>query len=588
MKRKIFSRKFEYVWIALIITLMLASTFDQYEYAYDQLRNLIVSDEILERGIPTYFGQNFYKHPPLFYYMISFLGLSGLSLYTSGQVIVLLFAFLSIVFIYRLGNELFNRNFARVSSVVLGVSLPFWLWGNRILHETMVFFFFTSSLYFLLLGFRKGRTRDWVTLGLLLGLGLLAKVVMFLIIPIVIIFAFISPEIIRFRKRVSYVNLDLVKKGLLSLFIAFLVYSPYLIYNLINGIPGILETWVEHIRGDIPWASGVVSFPWHYYLSNLHLTLSIPVTILFVTGLVFMAIRREKRLLLPLSWFLVVIAFFSLPAYKEYRLISALLPAAVLIGVYGMFELSKTLGKIGKIKTEAIFLTLSVLVIAVQLFSSLPVVLNDGHWPADWEMWEYLRGIEDDGGVIVSDYEYTSIRYFTGKHSEILMWGVTEHDILDGMMESSVYYIYRNIVNVSGDHFQKIREFEECNCSLYRIKDEFMENVTFLKVYGNGKPLEGATVRVFDQNAEIAYKVRTNRNGEAFLSLMDGHYHLKGESICYENTEAYVEIREKGAYECELVAKFAVPFFVKCYDRGYEMNLDYRGCLNHGFTEGRF
>jgi uncharacterized membrane protein len=588
MKTKIFSQRFEYLWIALIITLLLASTFDQYEYAYDQLRNLIVSDEILERGIPTYFGQNFYKHPPLFYYLVSFLGLSGISLYTSGQIIVLLFAFLSIVSMYKLGNELFNRNFARVSSVVLGVSLPFWLWGNRILHETMVFFFFTASLYFLLVGIRKGKTRDWIAFGLLLGLGLLAKVVMFLVIPIALIFAFLSPEIIRFRKKVSYVNLVLVKKALISLFIAFLVYSPYLIYNLINGIPGILETWVEHIRGDISWAGEVVSFPWHYYISNLHLTLSIPVTIIFVIGLLFMIIRRERRLLLPLSWFLVVIAFFSLPAYKEYRLISALLPAAVLIGVYGIFELSKTLGKIGKIKTERILLALSVLVIAVQIATSLPIVLNDGHWPADWEMWEYLRGIEDDGGVIVSDYEYTSIRYFTGKHSEILAWGVTEHDILDGMMESSVYYIYRNSVNVSEEHFQKIREFGECDCSLYRIRDELMENVTFLKVYGNGKPLEGATIRVFDQNAEIVFKTRSNRNGEAFLPLEDAYYNLKGGRICYENTDVYVEIRENEVYECELISKIVVPFVVKCYDKEYEMNLDYRGCFNHGFTGGRF
>ncbi|NIP40973.1 MAG: hypothetical protein GTN39_05655 [Candidatus Aenigmarchaeota archaeon] len=589
MKAKIFDRKFEYVWIALIITLMLSLTFDQYGYTYDQLRNLIVSDEILERWIPTFFGSNFYKHPPLLYYLISFVGLSGISLYTSGQIVVLLFAFLSIVFIYKLGNELFNQNFARVSAIILGVSPLFWIWGNRVLHETMVFFFFISSLYFLLLGIRKGKTRDWAAFGLLLGLGVLAKVVMFLIIPIAIIFAFLSPNIIRFRKRVSYVNLRLVRKAILSLFIAFLVYSPYLIYKFVNHAPSIIGIWTEHIRGDLPWSTEMVVRPLYYYIFNLHETLSITVTILFTLGLIFMAIRREKKLLLPLVWFLLVIAFFSLPAYKEPRLISALFPAAVLIGVYGMFELSKTLGKLMKVRPNKIILTISVLVVAIQVFSSLSVVANDGHWPSDWEMWEYLRGIEDDGGVIVSNYEYLGVRYFTDKHSEILAWGITEHDILDGMMESSVYYIFKNDFNVSEDHFNKIREFEECDCSLYRIRDKFMENVTFLKVYAEGEPLEGAVIRFYNQNAEIVYKVRSNRNGEAFLPLGNGYYYLQERKMCYWGKDAYIEIRDREAYECELISEFAiVPFVFNCFDRKYEVNLNYRGCFKHEFPEKRF
>jgi len=253
-----------------------------------------------------------------------------------------------------------------------------------------------------------------------------------------------------------------------------------------------------------------------------------------------------------------------------------------------LFEISKTLGKIGNVKPGKIALSISILVVAIQVFSSLSVVTNDGHWPADWEMWEYLKGMEDDGGVIVSNYEYLSIRYFTGKHSEILAWGITEHDILDGMMGSSVYYIFKNDFNVSEDHFQKVREFEECDCSLYRIKDELMENVTFLKVYGEGKPLEGAIISFYDQNAEIAYKVRSNGNGEAFLPLEDGYYKLLGKKICYEKSEAYIEIRDKEVYECELVSKFAVPFVVNCYGRKYNMSLEYKGCFNHEFTGMRF
>ncbi|NIO20375.1 MAG: hypothetical protein GTN76_06450 [Candidatus Aenigmarchaeota archaeon] len=586
MKAKIFNPKFEYVWIALIITLLLASTFDQYDYVYDQLRNLIVSDEILKRGIPTFFNLNFYKHPPFLYYLISFVGLSGISLYTSGQIIVLLFAFLSIVFVYKLGKELFDRNFARVSSVLFGVSPAFWIWGNRILHETMVYFLFTASLYFLLLGIRKKRTKDWVAFGLLLGLGLLTKVVMLLIIPIFIIFAFLSPNVIKFKKKKPHVNLEIVKKTIHSLVIAFLVYSPYFIYKFVNKAPSILVTWSEHIRGDIPWASEIVRTPWYYYFLNLHASISLTLALLFAAGLIFMVIRREKRLLLPLIWVLVVIVFFSLPAYKEPRLINSLLPAAVFIGVYGLFEISKTLGRLAKVKPVKIILALSILLVAIQMFSSLSVVTNDGHWPADWEMWEYLRGIEDDGDVIVSNYEYISIRYFTGKHSDILLWGITEHDILDGMMEGSVYYIFKNSGIVSEDHFQKVKGFEECDCSLYRIKDQFMENVTFLKVYSKGKPLEGAIISVYDQDAEIVFKTRSNSEGVGFLSLKDGYYYIRGESICYKRSEDYIEVRNKEAYECELVSKN--PFSVECSDKKYTMNFEYKSCFNHEFTRKRF
>lgn len=287
-------------------------------------------------------------------------------------------------------------------------------------------------------------------------------------------------------------------------------------------------------------------------------------------------------------WFLVIIAFFSLPAYKEARLINSLLPAAVFIGTYGIFELSKILGKFTGVKAIKIIPVIFIPILAIQTFSSLSIVTSDGHWPADWEMWEYLRGLEDDGGVIVSNYDYVAIRYFTGKHSEVLPWGVTKHDILDGMMESSIYYIYKDDANVSEELFQKVREFEECNCSLYRIRDEIMENVSILKVYSEGKPLEGVTIRVFDQNGEIVYKVRSNRNGEAFLPLEDGYYYLTAEKICYRRMEAYVEIRERGVHECELISKVAIPFMVKCSESEYEMNLEKRGCFFHEFTEARF
>jgi len=587
MKLKIFDKKFECIWIALIITLMLAATFDQYEYTYDQLRNLVVSDEILERGIPTYFGLNFYKHPPLFYYAVSFTSLSGISLYTAGQIVVLLFAFLSVVFVYKLGNELFDRNFARLSAVLFGVSPAFWVWGNRVLHETMIYFFFTASLYFLLLGARKEKTRDWVFFGLLLGLGMLAKVVILLVIPISFFIFVFSSKVIRIGERTSYVNLHLVGKAILSLIIAFLVYFPYMIYKLVNRGPGILAIWVEHIRGDIPWASKVVSTPWYYYILNLHETISVAFVALFSAGLIFMAIKREKRLLLPLMWFLVVIAFFSFPAYKESRLINALFPAAVFISVYGLFKISKKIGRMTHTEPQKILVLLSVLVVAVQSFSSLSVVTNDGHWPSDWKMWGYLKGIRDDGGVIVSDYDYAAIRYFTGKYSDPLVWGSEAHDILDGMMRSSVYYIYKNNANISKDHFQKIRQFEECNCSLYRIKDEFMNNVTFLKTLGDGKPIEGVLIQVFDENGDMLYKVRSNNNGEAFLPLNDGYYHLKGEKICYDKTEAYVELRDREVYECEQ-AGVSFPSRLNCSGEKYAMNMHYRGCFYHNFTRARF
>lgn len=587
MKKKIFDPRFECIWIALIVTLLLASTFDQYTYKYDQFRNLIVSDEILERGIPTYFEYNFYKHPPLLFYMISFVSLSGISLYTAGQIVVLLFAFLSVVFAYKLGKELFNQNFARVSSVILGVTPSFWMWGNRIMHETMIYFFFLSSLYFLLMGIRKGKTRYWLAFGLLLGLGLLAKVVILLIIPIAFVFFILSPKVIRVYRKLSYVNLDLAKKAILSLLIAFLVYSPYLLYKIVNKGPDIIRIWVEHIRGDLPWASEIVSMPFYHYIPNLHGTLSIAVTLLFAIGLVFMTIRRERKLLLPLVWFLVVIVFFSLPAYKEARLINALLPASIFIGVYGLFELSKVLGKLGNVKPGKIILSVSILVVAVQMFSSLSIVTNDGHWPSDWAMWGYLKGMEN-GGVIVSDYDYTAIRYFTGSYSDPLLWGSMDHDILDGMMRSSVYYIYTDETNVSEEHFQKVREFEECNCSLYRIREKFLENVTLLKVYSGGKPMEGVRISVHNQKAEKTYMARSNRNGEAFLPLTDGYYRVSGEKICYEENVGYIEIRDRKTYECELISKLSIPFVVECSDNEYIMNLGYKSCFNHEFIETRF
>lgn len=588
MKAKIFDPRLECIWIALILTLLLASTFDQYEYTYDQLRNLIVADEILERGIPTFFGFNFYKHPPLLYYLIAFASLSGISLYNAGQAIILAFAFLSVIFFYKIGNELFGQKFARLSSIIFGLSPAFWVWGNRVVHETMVYFFFVSSLYFLLLGIKNGKRRDWVLFGLLLGFGSLTKVVMLLIIPIAFLFAVLSPNVIKFKKRKSYVNLDIVKNAVHSLFIAFLVYSPYLVYKFVNRAPGIIEIWAEHIRGDIRWAAGVVNIPWYYYFLNLHLTISVTLTLLFLTGLIFMIKRRERKLLLPLVWFLVVIVFFSLPAYKEPKLINSLFPAAVLIGTYGLTKLSETLGRLLKVKPVKILLLISVLVVAVQAYSSLSIVMNDGHWPSDWKMWKYLRGLEDDGGVIVSNYDYLAIRYFTGKDSRLLSWGVTEHDIIDGMMESSAYYLFKNGYNVSNDYFQRIRGFEECNCTLYRIKDRVMKNVTFLAVQSGGKPLEGAIISVFDQQGEIVFKTRSNRDGVAFLYLKDGYYNLHGERICYKNTEAYIEVKDREVYRCRLVTASKIPFVVKCSDDKYVMNFEYKDCFNHGFRKSRF
>lgn len=169
---------------------------------------------------------SYVDHPPLIaYYLKGLTLILGNNEFTFRLGAIILVT-LTTILVYRIGKELFDTRTGTISAIIFNL-IPIFLGGSLFLVPQQPFlFFWTLSTYFFIKVLKSGKGYWWYFLGTSVGLGLLSDYIMFLFFPTVGLYLVLNKHTQYWWSR---------KEPYLGALIAFVLFSPVIIWNLTQG-----------------------------------------------------------------------------------------------------------------------------------------------------------------------------------------------------------------------------------------------------------------------------------------------------------------------------------------------------------------
>lgn len=341
---------------------------------YPDIRNefkyLIVVDNILKNKnyfILKYFTDLYPDKPPLFFWLLVFVKKYFNNYYI--QIAIFLGSVLPSFFITTFSYNIFSKIKDEKAGFFIALSLctmPFFIGASLVLRMDMLmnFFIFMSlytffNLYF---NFIKSNFKNIVLIYVYIFLGVFTKGVVGFIIPIMIIFTFLTLE-----KNLSFLKKIYFFKGTLFILILLISWLTIIITSSSEGKEYLLLMIGQETIGRVIKSKAHIK-PFYYYLKMLPI-LIYPYGIFFIGSLYYyiknIKLYKNWNYLekIGFSWTILPLIAFSCASGK---LDIYLLPTFIgmILMVYSF------LIKIKDSKKEKIFIKVSM------LFSILPCILN--------------------------------------------------------------------------------------------------------------------------------------------------------------------------------------------------------------------
>lgn len=247
------------------------------------------------------------------------------------EFLVPLIGALSIIFIFILAKNMFDKKVALYSAAFLSF-LPLHVYfSGKILTDVFSTFFVILAVIFFWRGFERKETKSKLLFGIFLALSILARYTNLWLIPV-------FPFYLILKNR----NLSFMKDRLVWLMIVlfFTTLSPWFIYGTLTyGNP--LGAFDHALTAASYWG-GVQ--PWYFFFENAFFMFSI-LSIVFVISLFYIIsnkkTRKDHRIIFLLLWFLVIFASASIMPHKEDRFLMSLTPPLVIISALFVGNLVK-------------------------------------------------------------------------------------------------------------------------------------------------------------------------------------------------------------------------------------------------------
>ena len=251
--------------------------------------------------------------PPMTYWLVAFSYLIfGINEFATRLPIVLT-ALGSNVLVYLIGKELFDRKVGIVAAAVMAFSFQFVINSRYASPEVPLTFFFTLTLYFFIVGYKRKKFLYILLSYVALGLTILTKGYPYLIIigAIVIVYLLFEngfrPK--EFFKDLKFLHLEI------GLPIAIVIGFSWYVYAYMKfGQEFVQVTLEETIKRAIGKKSGGFSSLFFYFVVILWGFL--PYSLMVYYG-VFRAIKDKAReLMFPLVWLLTMLTIFTIAKGK--------------------------------------------------------------------------------------------------------------------------------------------------------------------------------------------------------------------------------------------------------------------------------
>jgi 4-amino-4-deoxy-L-arabinose transferase-like glycosyltransferase len=193
---------------------------------------------------------SYFDHPPVCSYTI------GIFTYLFGNTEfgvrfgMLLYSLGTSIFVFLLGKNISgSTRFAFLSVVFLNLTVFFNLHSVVATPDAPLLFFWSASMYFYFKAINEGnKSRDWLLAGVFAGIALASKYTAFFLFFSLFLYLILTKN---WKEFLSW-------KLWLSVVVAFLVFSPVIIWNFQNG-------WASFLFQTSHRAKGVRSFGFNYF-----------------------------------------------------------------------------------------------------------------------------------------------------------------------------------------------------------------------------------------------------------------------------------------------------------------------------------
>ncbi|HUU86436.1 MAG TPA: glycosyltransferase family 39 protein, partial [Candidatus Glassbacteria bacterium] len=343
---------------------------------WDEITHLNGGSLLLRGEYQEYFA-SYAFYPPIFdLTTASLFGIIGISVFTA-RLVSVIFAILSLIIVFKISNKMYGQKTALISTILFGV-MPGFVWLSRVaMIETMLVFFFTTSMYFFFNWMSFHKNKDLILSGLMLGVGFLVKYQMIIAGLIMLTSIFMLGR--------DYLKTKLSRIPLLLLAVA-LVVIPWIFVSYQIYASGMLDQWIYAIGIGNPEKSLYsVRFPtpifyfiemtWPY--ENVH-PISVYLYLIGLGGLGLFSLRRKFEDNFLLIWFGVVFIFFTIIANKHWRYVIPLFPilaisaSNLIMFIYSRIQKSLKTSQINRRNKHGIKIVaiIFVLCISVSIFLS--------------------------------------------------------------------------------------------------------------------------------------------------------------------------------------------------------------------------
>lgn len=329
--------KRERVWTAAVLAAAVVLTFyhlgagtlwDQDETKYAQ-----VAREILQTGDPITLhvnGAPWYVHPPLYMWLVAATGrVAGFSTFTvrlwsgAGSVVAVYATML-------LGRALFNTRTGILAGAVLAVTFHFLVQSRLAVFDTVLLAWMLLAAYSAVRGYQSGRAADYLRFFVFAGLATLTKGPIGLVLPGLVVAAFVTARRAwrRWREVPWAAGLALYAAIGLSWYAAETVLRGGTFVRTVLGYYGI-----GRFLGVVENQAG----PWHYYLPIVAIG-AFPWTAFWPAAAIWHIRRlRDDGSLFVALWCAIVIVFYSVARTKLPNYVLPVYPLAA-VGVAALWD----------------------------------------------------------------------------------------------------------------------------------------------------------------------------------------------------------------------------------------------------------
>jgi len=272
--------------------------------------------EMLESGnfLDIYFNyEPRFNKPPMTYWMVALsYMIFGINEFAT-RVPIVLSALGSNILVYLIGKELYGKKVAIVSAAVMAFSFQFVINSRYASPEVPLTFFFTLTLYFFIIGYRRRKFFYILLSYISLGLVVLTKGFPYIAVigGIVIVYLLFenSFRMKDFLKDLKFIHLEI---GLPLIFV--IGFSWYIYMYLKFGSSFVETTLEETIKRAVGKKSKGISDLFFYVVVILWGFL--PYSLFFYYGIGKFFKERRKELLFPVVWFGVMFVIFTIAKGK--------------------------------------------------------------------------------------------------------------------------------------------------------------------------------------------------------------------------------------------------------------------------------